>query len=116
MEVFYMDLKEIGLRIKICRKENHLTQEKFAEMINVSPHYIYEIERGSKAMSLYTLHNIATCLNISTDYLLYGNMPFNSPNSSNPSSDTLFSLLSELPVEKRENLAHIITTLLPYLK
>ena len=56
-----MDLKEIGARIKHCRQEQDLTQEKFAELINASPHYVYEIERGIKTMSLSTLDRISTC-------------------------------------------------------
>ncbi|MBP1542834.1 MAG: helix-turn-helix transcriptional regulator [Oscillospiraceae bacterium] len=47
-----MDLIEIGGRIKAHRKSMGISQEKLAEMIFVSPHYIYEIERGMKAMSL----------------------------------------------------------------
>lgn len=34
---------EIGKRIKIKRKELHLTQEKLSEIIDVSPSYISEI-------------------------------------------------------------------------
>ena len=50
-----MDFEQIGKRIKTCRKQKHLTQEKLAECLDVSSHYIYELERGVKTMSLYTL-------------------------------------------------------------
>lgn len=54
-----MNLAEIGDRIKSERKYQGLSQEKLAEMVNVTPHYIYEIERGLKAMSMETLANIS---------------------------------------------------------
>ena len=67
-----MDFEQIGMRIKACRKRKHLTQEKLAECLDVSSHYIYELERGVKTMSLYTLNDLSTCLEVSSDYLLYG--------------------------------------------
>lgn len=68
-----MNLNEIGKRVKACRKTMGISQEKLAEMINVSSHYIYEIERGMKSMSLETLINLSSALNLSTDYILFGN-------------------------------------------
>lgn len=108
-----MDLAEIGLRIKKCRRDRHITQEKFAEMIDVSPHYIYEIERGSKAMSLYTLNNIVTYLKVSSDYILYGN---ENPEKANIPKDPLSLVIEKLPPQKKKSLAEIISVLLPYIK
>lgn len=54
-----MNLNEVGTRIKSARHEARLTQEQLAELIDVSPHYIYEIERGSKAMSIQTLEKLS---------------------------------------------------------
>lgn len=65
-------LNEIGQRIKRERMSQGLTQERLAEQVNVTPHYIYEIERGSKAMSITILASIASSLHISTDYILFG--------------------------------------------
>ena len=59
-----MDFEQIGMRIKACRKQKHLTQEKLAECLDVSSHYIYELERGVKTMSLYTLNDLSTCLEV----------------------------------------------------
>ena len=33
-----MDFEQIGKRIKTCRKQKHLTQEKLAECLDVSSH------------------------------------------------------------------------------
>lgn len=112
-----MDFKTIGIRIKRCRRNKGLTQEKFAELIDVSPHYIYEIERGSKTMSLYTLDRIVTTLNISADYLLYGSLNYDlSSDKSHDTSDKLLLLFDALSSSKKESLLEVIEFLLPRLK
>ena len=63
---------EIGKRIKLKRNEMHLTQEKLSEIIDVSPSYISEIERGTSICSLATITNISTVLQTSLDYLVFG--------------------------------------------
>lgn len=107
-----MDIKKLGIRIKQCRKSQNLTQEKLAELIDVSPHYIYEIEKGLKCMSLPTLIDISHILNISTDYLLFGEQHY----SENIRADTLDHVINDIPLEKRKNIAEVINLLLPYLK
>lgn len=107
-----MDIAELGLRIKQCRKSRQLTQERLAELIDVSSHYIYEIEKGLKCMSLSTLVDIALALNISTDYLLFGTQEY----SSQEQIDQLDLILNDLPDQKRQSIAEIIKLLVPYLK
>ena len=67
-----LDYVQIGKRIKIKRKEMELTQERLSELIDVSPSYISEIERGSSICSLSTIVNIAKNLDVSLDYLVFG--------------------------------------------
>ena len=38
-----MDFEQIGMRIKACRKQKHLTQEKQAECLDLSSHNINEL-------------------------------------------------------------------------
>lgn len=63
---------EIGNRIRTKRKELKLTQDKLSEIIDVSPTYISEIERGCSICSLFTLTKIAQTLHVSLDYLIFG--------------------------------------------
>lgn len=110
-----MNLAQMGQRIKNSRQNKRLTQEEFSEKIGVSPHYIYEIERGSKAMSIHTFYNVATALSVSADFLLYGDeSPFQDKSSQN--SDELFLLLEQISPQKRESINNIILALLPYIK
>lgn len=108
-----MDIIGLGLRIKEIRKQQRLTQEMLAERINVSPHYVYEIERGLKNMSLATLADISCALNVSTDYLLFGHTIHE---ESEPAIDQLDLLIQSLPPQKRQNLNYILEVMIPYLK
>ncbi len=112
-----MNQIELGLRIKQRRKMKKLTQENLAELINVSPHYVYEIEKGLKTMSLSTLVDVSTALNISTDYLLFGTQPVSASSTTEIiPSDKLNSILQNLSPQKRDDIANILSVLLQYLK
>ena len=65
-------LVNMGLRIAQRRKELHWTQEQLADRIGVSLQTISNIELGKKAVRPENLANICTCLEISSDYILYG--------------------------------------------
>ena len=105
-----MDFVSIGKRIKAERQKNGLTQEALAERIEVSAHYVYELERGLKAMSVPILIRISEVLHTSTDYLLFGE-------ASGPQAmDRLATLTRNISPEKRDLLADIFTLMLPMLK
>lgn len=106
-----MDLIELGLRVKQCRKNQNFTQEKLAEVTNVTPHYIYEIEKGLKMMSLSTLTDLSTALNTTTDYLLFGASSLPDTNA-----DRLNNLTKNLSMQKRESIADILEVTIPLLK
>ena len=60
-------------RIKQKRKEKGYTQKKFAELTDI-PFDIYsKIENETKSLSLDTLIRISIVLDISMDYLIFGN-------------------------------------------
>lgn len=63
---------EMGKRIREKRKELKLTQEKLSEIIDVSPSYIGEIERGTSITSLATICKICNSLNTDLDYIVFG--------------------------------------------
>ncbi len=86
---------KIGKRIKIKRKELNLTQEKLSEIIDVSPSYISEIERGSSICSLATITNIALTLNTSLDYLVLGI-------TANNADETFKEILQSIPTKNQK--------------
>ena len=52
-------LKNFGKNVKIERIKKDLTQEQFAELLNVSTNYIACIENGRKNMSLGKILELA---------------------------------------------------------
>ena len=64
--------KLFGQRIQEARMTRGITQEEFAEEIDVSPSYYQKLERGVRTCSLDILVSIAEHLHVSTDYLLTG--------------------------------------------
>ena len=64
--------KELGARIHARREALHMTREVLAERINVTPHSLGEMERGSIGMALTTYKQICEVLGIHDGYLLWG--------------------------------------------
>lgn len=89
----YYDKKAIGRRIRKLRLEHDISQEEFAESIDVSTNFVSELENGRKGMSVETLCNLTEQYQVTADYLLFG-LPngFLSPAS-------LEEALSALPTE-----------------
>ena len=67
-----IDYVKIGKRIKEGRLHKKLTQEKLSELIDVSPSYISEIERGTSIASLSTVVKLSYVLDLNLDNLVRG--------------------------------------------
>ena len=65
-------LREIGLRLYTKRREKGYTQEKLAELTDVTPQTISYAEQGRKAMRAENIVKVCNALDISSDYLLMG--------------------------------------------
>lgn len=57
-------LKILGQNIAKYRQQNKLSQEKLAELVDLSREYITRVERGQKNISLKKLFAIADALNV----------------------------------------------------
>lgn len=60
----------LGERVKLVRNANKITREKLAELIDVSPRFLAEVESGKVGVSLQTLKNLCLALPTTSDYLL----------------------------------------------
>lgn len=69
-----LDYKAIGKRIKIARIKADLTQEKLAEMVDISPTHISNIETGTTRVSLTAIVSLANALSVTVDDLLCDNI------------------------------------------
>ena len=66
------DYGAMGARIRACRRELKLTQEKLAERVGISNSFVGHIERGEKKASLETISQIGKALDVSLDYIIDG--------------------------------------------
>lgn len=67
-------LLQIGKRILDRRKQLRLTQDELAEKADLTSQTISSAELGKKALRPENVIKICTALEISTDYLLLGNI------------------------------------------
>ena len=63
---------QIGEQIRLAREQAKMTQEQFAERIEVSPQYISDLERGVVGISIPTLKRACVTLGTSSDQILFG--------------------------------------------
>lgn len=61
--------KIVGQRIRNYRTQNHLSQEKLAELSGCHTSYIGQIERGEKNATIESVEKIAKALNVSLSTL-----------------------------------------------
>lgn len=59
-----MHRKKIGDAIRAYRKKAAFTQERLAEIVELNPKYIGEVERGEKIISIEALLRIARAVKI----------------------------------------------------
>ena len=65
-----MDYVQLGKLVRIRRKSLGLTQEELAELLGVSTSFVGHIERGTRKLSVETLHGLCMALDTSADYLM----------------------------------------------
>ena len=90
-----MDFIGMGQRIKARRLELKLTQERLAELTNLTNTYIGAIERATSKCSLETIVTIAKTLDLDMNYLLFG--------ITSKNIDFVFSqTLDKIPLNKKD--------------
>ncbi|MBP3541045.1 MAG: helix-turn-helix transcriptional regulator [Clostridia bacterium] len=65
-----MDYRDMGRKIRSQRKAQGLTQERLAELLDISASFLGHIERGTRVASLDTLARLCNALHISPAYLM----------------------------------------------
>lgn len=65
-----MDYLSLGKRIKEERLKLNLTQEKLAEMVDISATYLGQIERGERGITLENLVKLANKFGVTIDCLM----------------------------------------------
>ena len=105
-----IDRIPVGNRIKTGREQMGLTRDQFAEMIDLSTSFFTQIERGEKLMSVQTLVKIAIKLNLSLDYLIWGD------SSINVNKDSLIADINNASKKELKVIDDIFKAVLPNIK
>lgn len=63
---------QVGARVRLAREQAGLTQERLAALIEVTPQYLSDLERGKVGFSVPTLKRMCEVLHVSVDAMLMG--------------------------------------------
>ncbi|MVX64885.1 helix-turn-helix domain-containing protein [Clostridium chromiireducens] len=101
---------EMGKRIKLEREKNNMTRDSLAEAVEISAIYLSQLERSERNGSLSVICKIASVLNVSLDYLIYGN------DSIEVNKDDVIRKINNLNKRELQVVDSILTTIIPNLK
>lgn len=99
-----MDARNIGLNIKRTRKERGLTQAELAQMVDITPKYLSNLECGEKFPKLETFISIANALQCDANTLLCNVLDATIP----ATSATISTKLSTLPPKEQRRFLRIL--------
>jgi transcriptional regulator with XRE-family HTH domain len=101
-----MTLKKLfGKKIKSIREGLGLTQQEFAELVNMQPNSIGQIEIGYKAVSFSKLENFSSKLNLSYQEF------FDFEPDYQPKNMLLGSIINEIQSLDTETQRFVLTTI-----
>ncbi|MBQ8210466.1 MAG: helix-turn-helix transcriptional regulator [Clostridia bacterium] len=97
-----INFKAIGMRIKNLRKDKSLTQEKLAEMLDISIEHLSRIENGSFRPSITLIEKISDIFCIDESELMFGSKTEINLN------DSLYEKIAVLPENKKQAIINLI--------
>ena len=97
------DIVNLGLRIQQCRMKKKLTQEELAEIVGTTQGYLSRIENGKEVPSRDLVIKICAALDVTTDYIFYGDS-----GCDNPRVDAFISWIRRQKRETQDQLLDII--------
>lgn len=96
------DRLAVGERIRNKRVLIGLSQDELAEKIDRAPKYCSDIERGICGMSIETMLSLADNLDMSLDYLMFGDAPTEELARQKDDEIALIHILSKCTDRQRE--------------
>ncbi len=82
------DYRVVGKRIKSARNAKHYTQDYVSSKANIGEKFLSQVECGKAGLSVKSLIDICSILEVSPDYILFGR--------ARPKSDPISELLKKL--------------------
>lgn len=104
----------IGKRIRSQRKRLGLTQEALAEILDISPAYLGQIENGRRGVNLENLIELSKALGVTLDYLA-GDYLENQLSQEKMREEQWLRLLEGLSPQEADTLIQLVKTMRPIL-
>lgn len=95
------DRLAVGERIRQKRLLLGLTQDEMSERIDRVPKYYADIERGNCGMSIETMLALAAVLNMSLDYMIFGDSTPEEKKRQESEVDAIMDMLNSCSSRKR---------------
>lgn len=106
-----MTLKQLfGKKLKAIRESRNLTQQELAELVNLQPNSIGQIEIGNKAVSFATIEQFAEKLNINYNEF------FTFDEELKPKNPLSKAIVSELQNLDEDTQKYILSVLRQFIK
>jgi len=100
-------------KLKVLRKEKKWSQEDLSRAINVHSKHISRYENSKAAPGPEILKKIADTFDVSTDYLIYDNVPRNEKiKIDDPELLTQFEMISQLKEEDKDTIRRVIKAII----
>ena len=106
-----MDFRSIGLKIKEQRQERGVTQEYIANLLDVNPSHISNIECGRAHPSLTALVQIANILQCSIDCFIGGEYNFTVDEDATTLDEKIMEKIKYCEPEKKQKILKMIELL-----
>ena len=107
-----LDFKAIGLKIKELRQQLGITQEHIANVLDVNPSHISNIECGRANPSLTALVKIENILECSVDYFISGEYTYKiSKDKEKTLDDKIMDKLKYCDADKKNKILKMIDLL-----
>ncbi len=103
----------VGERLRRRRIDMGYTQEKLAELADLHPTYIGQVERGEKNITIESLEKICIALKYSMDELFYN---IHAMDAKNKTARLCYDLIIEQPLSDQKQLCLIIENIIKYKK
>lgn len=96
---------KVGERIRELRELQCYTREGFAEKVDISAKFLYDVETGKKGCSADTMYRISRALSVSVEYLMTGE------DSQHMGNEKLICVLEMIEPKKKSQMKEILQIL-----
>lgn len=93
---------EVGKRIRELREAHCYSREWFAELADISPKFLYDLEAGNKGCSAEVIYRISKALSVSVEYLMTGE------NEERQGTEKLICVLEMIEPKKKSQITELL--------